>query len=119
MNAYRVKEIMWLVIAVMFLVMSLAGCSSAPRKSVLFSDQYCHTSQTITTRDKENVSSETVVKCSDDPVEQYKPAKMGVAKDCHEVVVPMNIGGRLVQERMYACQKLNGRYSVVSSNTLR
>lgn len=119
MTAYRVKEIMWAFILLAFLLLSLVGCSSTPTQSRLVSNQYCHTKQTIQTRNNENVNSETVVKCSDDPVDQYAPARAGLAKDCYETFVPMNIGGRLVKEKMYVCKKLNGTYSVVDSFTMR
>ena len=97
----------------------LAGCSSAPRQSKLISDQYCHTSQTIETTDKQVVSSKTLVKCTDDPIERYAPAKMGLAKDCIETYLPINRGGRLIQEKVYACRKLNGVYDVVDASQLR
>lgn len=95
----------------------LAGCSSTPTK--LVSNQYCHTSQTIQTRDNERVRSETLVKCSDDPVEQYAPARAGLAKDCYEKLIDVNIGGRLVKEKINVCKKLNGNYTVVDSFTMR
>jgi hypothetical protein len=90
---------------------SLVGCSS-PKKSKLISDQYCHTSQTIE-KDDDTVSSKTVVKCSDDPIEQYVPAKMGLAKDCYAAQIPMSRNGRVIHEKIIVCQKLNGSYDVV------
>jgi hypothetical protein len=120
MHPYRVKEIMWGVIVLLFLLMSLAGCSSTPTQSRLVSaNQYCHTKQTIQTRNSENVNSETTVQCSDDPVDQYAPARAGLAKDCYETYVPVNIGGRLVKEKMYVCKKLSGTYTVIDSVTMR
>jgi hypothetical protein len=97
----------------------MTGCSSAPKQSKLVNNQYCYTSQTIQSKDKETVTSTTTVKCSDDPVEQYVPAKMGIAKECGEVYVPMNLGGRLVREKVIACKKHDGHYSVIDSATLR
>lgn len=120
MHSYRVKEYMWLLIVIMaVLITCLSGCSSAPKKSRLVSDKYCHTSQDIVVQDKETVSSRTQVKCSDDPIEQYVPAKMGLAKDCYETFIPMNLGGRLVQEKIYVCQKLSGVYDVVDPSYVR
>ncbi len=114
MNSYRVKEYMWLLIVVMLVAITcLSGCSSAPKQARLASNQYCHTKQAILTKDNETVSSKTLVQCSDDPVDQYVPAKMGLAKDCYETFIPMNLGGRLVQEKIYVCQKLSGIYDVV------
>ncbi len=119
MHPYRVKEYMWAVILVIFVIIALSGCSSTPKQSRLASNQYCHTKQEIVTQNKDTVSSTTLVKCSDDPVDQYVPAKMGVAKDCYETYVPMYLGGRLVQERIYVCQKLSGVYDVIDSATVR
>jgi hypothetical protein len=90
---------------------SLVGCSS-PKKSKLVSDQYCHTSQTIEKEDS-NISSKTVIKCTDDPVERYVPAKIGIAKDCYTAHIPMLRNGRSIYEKIIVCQKLNGSYDVV------
>lgn len=100
-------------------VVTLAGCSSAPKPAKLVSDQYCHTSQTINSVNKETVRSETTVKCTDDPVEQYAPAKMGLAKDCHVLYIPVNRRGQLVQEKVYACKKLNGSIDIIDSSWIR
>jgi uncharacterized protein YceK len=111
---------MWLlIIAIFFAITLLSGCSSVPQSTKIGSNQYCYTSQTVQTVNKESVTSTTTVKCSDDPVEQYVPAKMGIAKDCTETFIPMNIGGRLVREKMYVCQKHNGVFTVVDSLTMR
>lgn len=107
------------LLPVVALAILVTGCSSAPKQSRLVSNQYCHTSQTIETEDKTTVSSRTQVKCSDDPLDRYVPARMGLAKDCYEFVVPINRNGRLVQERGYACQKLDGTYDVVDAAYLR
>lgn len=100
-------------------VVTLVGCSSAPKQSKLVNNQYCHTSQTIESQDKQVVSSNTVVKCTDDPIERYAPAKLGLAKDCIETYLPVNRGGQLIQEKIYACRKLNGVYDVVDASQLR
>jgi hypothetical protein len=119
MTSYRAKEILWIVIFLLYLLMSLAGCSSTPTQSRLVSNQYCHTKQTIQTRNNENVNSETVVKCSDDPVDQYAPTRAGLAKDCETRFVKINVGGREVNEKLNVCKKLNGTYTVVDSFTMR
>lgn len=97
----------------------VSGCSSAPKTSSLFTDQYCHTSQTIKSNDGERVSSSTVVKCSDDPTEKYIPLKLGISKDCEVSYINLNINGRLVKERIYACKKFDGTYDVIGSGTIR
>lgn len=116
MHPYTVKNYLWAVTIALFIVMALlSGCSYAPKQSRLVRDQYCYTSQTITTQDKQTVSSETVVKCSDDPVEQYVPAKLGVAKDCMATYIRTPFG----KEEVYACKKFDGTYRVVDSRTFR
>jgi uncharacterized protein YceK len=89
----------------------LTGCSSAPVKTT--QRQYCHTSQEIKTRDRETVSSETTVKCNDDPIEQMVVRKMGIAANCGEYKYVMNLNGRPVERIGYACQKYNGTWEVV------
>jgi hypothetical protein len=95
-------------------VLVLAGCSSAPKTSKLFADQYCYTSQTIETKDGQSVSSRTRVDCSDDPAEKYVPARLGLAKDCTVVYIRMPHG----MERVSACKKFGGHYDIVESRTI-
>ena len=107
-----------LYIALLTVVLA-SGCSSAPKKSRLVADQYCYTNQTIKTENSKTVNSQTTVKCSDDPVEQYVPAKMGLDKDCTIAHVPLSRNGRLIQEKIYVCQKHNGSYDVVEPVRVR
>lgn len=106
------------LITVLTVAVVISGCSSSPKSSKLVSDQYCHTSQTIE-REDDTVSSKTVVKCTDDPVERYVPARLGIAKDCHPSHIPININGKLIYEKVYACQKYDGRYDVIESRRMR
>jgi hypothetical protein len=94
---------------VLMVSLALVGCASQPPR--LVSDQYCHTSQTIKTENGENVSSQTTLRCSDDPIEKYAPAKMGIAKDCYSTTVLTNRG----REKIYVCKKFNGTYDVIES----
>ena len=93
----------------------VTGCSSAPKTSKLVADQYCYTSQTIETKDNKTVSSQTRLQCSDDPVEKYVPAKLGLAKDCSVTYIQMPHG----VERVSACKKFGGHYDIVESRTIR
>ena len=97
----------------LLLIVSLAvagsGCSSTPVKSA---KQYCHTSQEIRVQDKETVSSETLIKCNDDPIEQIGIKKMGVAKQCFEQPYRHQLpSGRIIEGRGYACQKYDGTWA--------
>jgi hypothetical protein len=99
----------------LFLIVSLAvtgfGCSSKPVKSA---KQYCYTSQEIRVQNKENVSSETLIRCNDDPIEQIGIKKMGVAKQCFEQPYRHQLpSGRIIEGRGYACQKYDGTWEVI------
>jgi hypothetical protein len=120
MNTYRLKEGIWVAVLILGAVIVLTGCSSTPKQSKLVSaDQYCHTSQTIVRENGNTVNSKTTLNCSDDPAEKYVPAKLGLAKDCVAVHIPMNRNGRVTQERIYACQKYDGTFSVIDSASVR
>ena len=104
-----------------FIILSLlvlAGCSS-PSPSRLVPDQYCFTSKTVETNSESSVSSKTTVKCSDDPIEHYAPARMGLSKDCFISHIPVSRGGHLVQEKVYVCRKINGRFDIVEPVRVR
>lgn len=91
----------------------LAGCASSPTR--LPRDQFCYTSQVIETEDKQTVNSRVRVQCTDDPVERYVPAKLGIAKDCITTYIQMLHG----MERVSACKRFDGRYDIVESRTQR
>ena len=89
----------------------LSGCSSTPVAQT--KRQYCYTSQEIQTKDRETVSSQTTLKCTDDPMERVVIKRAGVAKDCFENRTRMVIRGREVIERSIACQKFDGTWEVM------
>lgn len=104
----------------LLLIVSLAvagsGCSSTPVKSA---KQYCHTSQEIRVQDKETVSSETLIRCNDDPIEQIGIKKMGVAKQCFEQLYRHQLpSGRIIEGRGYACQKYDGTWEVIGGRNI-
>jgi len=104
----------------LLLIVSLAvagsGCSSTPVKSA---KQYCHTSQEIRVQDKETVSSETLIRCNDDPIEQIGIKKMGVAKQCFEQPYRHQLpSGRIIEGRGYACQKYDGTWEVIDGRNI-
>ena len=103
-----------LVLGLSIVAGSLWGCSSAPPK---FAKQYCYTSQEIRTKNKETVSSETLVKCNDDPIEQIGMKKIGVAKQCFENPYRHRLpSGRIVEGVSYACQKYDGTWEVLDGS---
>ena len=97
-------------------VLSLVGCSSAPPKQ---HKQYCHTSQEIRKQGTDTVSSETVVRCNDDPIEQIGIKKMGVAKQCFESPYRHQLpSGRIIEGRGYACQKYDGTWEIIDGRNV-
>lgn len=92
MNGYRVKEVLWVFICLAFLLITLVGCSSTPSK--VSRSQYCYTSQDITVKDGERVSSETRVKCDDNPVQMAVNRNGGLADGCEEYVGPTPPGSQ-------------------------
>ena len=104
----------------LLLIVSLAvagsGCSSTPVKSA---KPYCHTSQEIRVQDKEIVSSETLIKCNDDPIEQIGIKKMGIAKQCFQQPYRHQLpSGRIIEGRGYACQKYDGTWEVIDGRNI-
>ena len=112
MKAYRVKEIMWAFICSALLLLALSGCSStAPQHGSV--RQYCYTSQEIRTMNKEQVSSETLVKCSDDHVDRITIKKAGIAQNCGDYTYYVTLNGKSVQQRGLACEKFNGNWEII------
>lgn len=84
MDSYRVKEILWIVICLLMVLIALSGCSTAPT-SYRPTAQYCYTQKTVSVVDGTNVSSKTVVECDDSPVVQVTKTQPGVDKTrCRE-----------------------------------
>jgi surface antigen len=115
MHPYRIKEIMWIVIVLMFFLLSLAGCSSGPKAR---SEQFCDL-KTITKvqRDLQGViigqkTEETMV-CSDNRIERMAIKKAGVAQNCSEYSYYVTLKGRPTEQRGLACEKFNGTWEIV------
>ena len=114
MDEYRVKEILWTIIIVIAILMLMSGCSSAPIIKAQ-KPQYCHTSQTIETRNREKVDSKTVVECTDDQIKRLAEVRLGMAANCGEFLYWMKKGGRDVQAKGISCQKPDGSWEIVNT----
>ena len=111
-HPYTVKNYLWVAITLMIIVIALlSGCSSTPVQTT--KRQYCHTSQEIRKNGNNVVSSDTLVKCNDDPVEQMVVRKAGVATNCGEFTNRMTIRGQYREEKAVACQKFDGTWEVI------
>jgi hypothetical protein len=95
-------------------VMSLVGCSSAPKMQAQ-KPQYCHASQTIKTQNGERVNSETTVECTDDQIKKLFQVRSGMAPNCGEYTYWMKIGGHDVQRKGISCQKPDGSWEIVNT----
>jgi hypothetical protein len=104
------------VITLIAAVAILSGCASSSPK--VTARQYCYTAQEIVKKDNEVISSRTVVKCNDDPLEQVVVKKAGLAKDCFENKTRMNLRGREVIEYSVACKKFDGTWEVMPHPTM-
>ncbi len=99
------------IIAVASLAL-ITGCSSAPKMQA-HKPQYCHTSQTIVTKDGQRVSSQTQVECTDDQIKRLTASRAGFSPYCGEFTYWMRIGGQDVQRKGISCQKPDGGWEIV------
>lgn len=107
-----------LIAAVLVGTAALTGCASS-QKTAYNEPQYCYTNQEIDVENGAKVSSKTRIECTDDRTKQLFQAQSGIAKDCTEFTFPMNVRGRLVEGRGYACQKFSGTYEVFNPSVYR
>jgi len=118
MNAYRVKEIMWLFICLIFLAIALTGCSTAPQKmtATMSGSQYCYTKKTVEVVDEEKVSSKTTVECNDDRIERVAIKKAGIAENCGVFRYWMKQGENTVWKKGVSCQMPNGSWQIIDTD---
>ena len=117
MQPYTVKNYLWLVITVLFLIVALTGCASSSKKVSSLEPQYCYTNQEIEVEDGKNVSSRTRIECTDDRTKKLFQARSGIAKDCTEFTFQMNIKGQPVERRGYACTKFDGSIEIFNPSS--
>ncbi len=114
MDGYKTKNYLWVMIAVVFAIIALTGCSST--KVAAQKPQYCHTSQTIVNKDGERVTSTTTVECTDDQIKRLFEVRSGMAPNCGVYSYWMQIGGNDVQRKGVSCQKPDGTWEVINTN---
>ena len=116
MHPYTVKNYLWaVIIGLMIVICLLSGCSSTPKQAQA---PYCHTSQTITTENKNTVNSQTVLECTDDQVKRVTANRLGYGSNCGEFLYWTKIGGRDVQRKGISCQKPNGTWEVINTSSM-
>ena len=102
------------IVIISLTALMISACSSAPKK-VAQKPQYCHTSQTILTKNGEKVESQTLVECTDDQIKKLFQVRSGMAPNCGEFTYWMNLGGRDVQRKGVSCQKPDGSWEIVNA----
>lgn len=90
----------------------LVGCASKPVEQP--QGQYCYTEQEITRNNGEDVSSETVVQCSDKPKVNHVTRSAGVASQCRSYTHTVRINGRSKNVKGFLCKFPNGRWEPVN-----
>jgi hypothetical protein len=118
MHPYRVKEYLWLIVIIGFLLIALAGCSSSPKK-LAASEQYCDlTTKTVSVKANGEVVDEKsveVMECNDNRVKRLFQVQSGMAPNCGEFVYYMRQGNYDVQRKGVSCQKPNGSWEIVNT----
>jgi hypothetical protein len=112
MDSYKVKELMWLIILGIVIVIFLTGCGSSPKIQAQ-KPQYCHTSQEILVKNGERVESATLVECTDDQFKRLAAVRMGMANNCGISNRTIQTGGKLVNIQVKSCQILDHNGNVV------
>ena len=95
---------------VILLTLTVIGCSSAPKGPA---KPYCYTAQEIRTKNGSTVSSETLLQCTDDPIEKVTVKRAGVAKNCGLYTYTVTLNGRPTEQRGLACEKFDGNWEII------
>lgn len=93
----------------------LSACASSNKESVKPNGQYCYTEQEITRSNGKDVSSETVVQCSDKPKVNHVTRSAGVAEQCRSYTHQVVVNGRTKNVKGFLCKFPNGVWEPVNS----
>lgn len=118
MNGYKAKNYLWLLIISMAVLISLlSGCSSAP-KVADNNMQYCYNNKTITVKNGNDVTSESVTTCSDDKVGKLVDVRAGIAKNCNYAQINIQKGAGYVPRKVLLCKDPDGDTHVLFSTAI-
>jgi type IV pilus biogenesis protein CpaD/CtpE len=99
------------------MLLFLAACSSKPKQPETIG-QYCYTDQEITKIDGAEISSETIVKCSDRPKVNHLTRSAGVADQCRSYTHTIRVNGVNKNVKGFLCrfpggtwERVNGAYA--------
>jgi len=118
MNNYRAKNYLWIVIASLFVLIFLVGCSSNPKVASV-GHQYCFNNKKITVKDGQEVASESVTTCSDDVVGKLVDVKAGLAKNCGYANVFIQKGSDYVPRTVVVCKDADGDSNILFSTAIK
>jgi len=113
MNGYKVKNYFWLLIILTALVILMSGCSSSPKVADAGSHQYCYNNKTITVKNGQDVTSESITTCSDNIIEKLVAKQAGMAKNCGTIHFSKVKGATNVPNAAFACQRPDGHWGLV------
>jgi hypothetical protein len=87
-------------------------------KTVDYKSPYCYTDQTIVLKDGADVSSETILECSDRPGKQAEIQRAGIDKACREFEYTEVRYGKRYLQRGVQCEYPDGSVEVLDLNGL-
>ena len=102
--------------SIFFLFLSFLICSISNSEDK--KEQYCNIQTTIVKTvdsDGNTIEEKTEEKVVCDDSVKHFLEEVGVAKNCHEFVWDMPLGGESVEQRAIACEKLDGSYEIIPS----
>jgi len=79
-----------------------------------FQPQYCYQTTKIETKNGNEISSQDVTECSDNPNNKHFLAFSGMAKKCREHYYDVWYHGKKQKQRGFVCQKLDGTWEVIN-----
>lgn len=103
----------------MAVVMTVTGCSSAPKVKAK-SEQYCDLkTHTVQVRKHGKVVDERsieVMECNDNRIQRLFQVQSGMAPSCGEFTYWTMMGGKNVQRKGVSCQRPDGNWEVVNTS---
>lgn len=103
----------------MAVVMTVTGCSAAPKVKAK-SEQYCDLkTHTVQVRKHGKVVDERsieVMECNDNRIQRLFQVQSGMAPSCGEFTYWTMMGGKNVQRKGVSCQRPDGNWEVVNTS---
>lgn len=91
---------------------TVVGCASTEQEQPI--GQYCYTDQEIVRSNDEEVSSETVIECSDRPKVNHLTRSAGVAEECRTYTTTISRNGVRKNVKGFLCKFPGGVWEPVN-----